>query len=775
MNEYEERLRSGKEFLLKFDRAANAAAIIEIEPSWYSRALAAVKYAVTGKAPDWFGPGAPLPPVAPQELEGRQFDYPATFNLNARPKQGEGLPSVPFRTLRTLADSCDVLRLLIETRKAQITKMSWSIVPRQKGAKPDAKSVKLEEFFQLPDKEHTWDEWIGMLLEDQMVVDAACLYPRLARDGSLYALEPVDGTTIKRLIDDYGRTPSEPDVPAYQQYIKGMQAFNYTRNQLIYRPRNLRTNRLYGYSVVEQIVITIQLALQRTAYQMAYYTEGSTPDLILKVPEGWTPKQIKEFKAEWDSMLLGELGGRRGTMFVYNGTDAVNTKDAILTDKFDEWLARVCCFAFGMSPQPFVQMMNRATAETAAEGAKDDGLAPVLRWGKNLVDYVLTKHMDAAGYEFQWQPLDDVDPKTQAEIDDKRLRNGSICVNEVRARNGEDPLPGGNVPMIYTAGGGVPLALAASGQLQAMAAMRPQMGPPGKSGEEDDENGDDVATQQPQGPSMSFEMPVLEFVPQGQKQESGDGPSADFKKTSSGRLTKSADPLTLRAAVEAFFGQLPAMIAEQVIQKAGVKKAKGNSTIDAILSSLDLSLFGNLRAPFTLSVSAEYGDAYQANLERVGIEKSSNLFDLYPARAADYAALRAAELIGSGPDGGELGESTRLFIRADIAKALEEGYTQEELSKLLQLNYAFSEARADVIAMTEMRKALHGGAIEAWRESGVVVSKQWLLSNDEGVCPVCEGNAEQGEIELNKDFQSGDDCPPAHPNCRCDCAPVVSP
>jgi hypothetical protein len=44
-----------------------------------------------------------------------------------------------------------------------------------------------------------------------------------APDGwrELFALEPVDGATIRRVLDNTGRTPLPPD-PAYQQIIKGL-------------------------------------------------------------------------------------------------------------------------------------------------------------------------------------------------------------------------------------------------------------------------------------------------------------------------------------------------------------------------------------------------------------------------------------------------------------------------------------------------------------------------------------------------------------------------
>jgi hypothetical protein len=62
-----------------------------------------------------------------------------------------------------------------------------------------------------------------MLLEEMLVIDAAALYPRYNRGGSLYALDIIDGATIKPLIGEDGRSPEPPD-PAYQQILKGIPA-----------------------------------------------------------------------------------------------------------------------------------------------------------------------------------------------------------------------------------------------------------------------------------------------------------------------------------------------------------------------------------------------------------------------------------------------------------------------------------------------------------------------------------------------------------------------
>ena len=91
----------------------------------------------TGTAPgqpdpsqDFFGPGWPLPPLAPPSAAGRQFDYPVGYNLLVTPR---GDLPISFLDLRNLAQNCDLVRLVIETRKDQIAKMGWTVAPLKQG------------------------------------------------------------------------------------------------------------------------------------------------------------------------------------------------------------------------------------------------------------------------------------------------------------------------------------------------------------------------------------------------------------------------------------------------------------------------------------------------------------------------------------------------------------------------------------------------------------------------------------------------------------------
>ncbi|MEP7313726.1 MAG: phage portal protein [Pseudomonadota bacterium] len=409
---------------------------VAIEPGVVARLVQGVRFVFSGKSgAEFFGPGTPLPPVAP-EAAGRQFDYPFGFNTNTQPRQTE---SVSFAQMRALADSYDLLRLVIETRKDQLCAQAWTIRPKDEKAERTPQCDEIEAFLQCPDQEHDWDTWLRMLLEDLFVLDAPTIYPRMTRGNGLYALELVDGATIKRVLDATGRTPLPPD-PAYQQVIKGLPAVNYTREELIYAPRNPRTNRIYGYSPVEQVIMTVNLALRRQLHQLNYYTEGTIPDAMIGVPENWQPEQIRQFQEWWDTVMEGDQAKRRKAIFVPGGMDPTFTKEAVLKDEMDEWLARVICFCFSISPQPFIKEMNRASAQTNQEAAKEEGLLPLMQWVEGRMNGVLLRFFGAQDLQFTWLEEDDTDPKTQAEISKIYVDAKVLHPDEIRADLGREPL-----------------------------------------------------------------------------------------------------------------------------------------------------------------------------------------------------------------------------------------------------------------------------------------------------------------------------------------------
>lgn len=363
----------------------------------------------------WFGPNQPLKPLAQDSAVGRLLDYPVGFNVRHTPRLDDS--GIDFRHLRGLAESCDILRLVLETRKDQIESIDWKIKAKEGSTVDESDIAKVTAFFLQPSTELDWCGWIRAMLEDLLVLDAVAVYPRLTRGGALYSLDLMDAATIKKLIDDTGRTPIPPD-PAFQQILKGVPAVNYTTDELVYFMRNPRTHKFYGYSPVEQIITYINIAIRKALHQLEYYTEGNIPESISGVPETWSMEQIKEFQLYWDTLIEGNTAMRRKMRFVpLDPSKIKETRQVDLKDQFDEWIARMVCYAFSVSPSAFIKDQNRATAETIGEQAKLEGLIPFLRFLKRRIDLFIVKYIGRADIEFQWELNESIDAKTQAEID----------------------------------------------------------------------------------------------------------------------------------------------------------------------------------------------------------------------------------------------------------------------------------------------------------------------------------------------------------------------
>ena len=412
-----------------------------LPPSVFARLAQATRYAITGVSPDtWFGPLQPLAPMAPPEVKGRQFDYPFGANLNYIPRAEDG---VSFAELRGLADALPLLRAVIETRKDQIAGQSYAVRARARADTPDlSKNIDVvARFLARPDRRHSFADWLRMLVEEMLVIDAATIYPRYARGGGLYSLDIIDGATIKPLIGEDGRAPEAPD-PAYQQILKGVPAADFSADELIYLPRNLRAHRLYGMSPVEQIALTVNIALRRDAATLDYYKTGSSPDAFATLPKEWTADQIRSFQDYFDALMSGNLARRRMTKFMPADFKLIETRQPPLKDQYDEWLARIICYAFSVPASAFVSQVNRATSETLRMQATQEGLVPLKNWIKSALDRVICERMNEPGLEFVWVGDDAVDPLQQAQTLEILVGAGIKTREEARAELGLGPAGG---------------------------------------------------------------------------------------------------------------------------------------------------------------------------------------------------------------------------------------------------------------------------------------------------------------------------------------------
>ena len=79
----------------------------------------------------------------------------------------------------------------------------------------------------------------------------------------------------------------------------------------------------------------------------------------------------------------------------------------------------------------------------------------------------------------------------------------------------------------------------------------------------------------------------------------------------------------------------------------------------------------------------------------------------------------------------------------------------------------FGKGRAGRIAVTEVTRLYAEGNLAAYASAGVE-EVEWRTVNDAAVDPICEA------LDGQRWAVGTGESPPAHPNCRCWLAPVVS-
>src|SRR5574337_2210611 len=152
------------------------------------------------------GPGVPLPPIHPEKTEPRMFDYTPGYDIAITPRTFEDLQ---FTALRALARSWDVAAMCIQRNIDDLRQLRWEIrptaVPRMdrdmvkaRNRRLEAIRAEVEGFWMTPDQTQSWSSWVRGFFVDLYEIDAPCLYLELAQDGSLHAVQLVDGAKIGR-------------------------------------------------------------------------------------------------------------------------------------------------------------------------------------------------------------------------------------------------------------------------------------------------------------------------------------------------------------------------------------------------------------------------------------------------------------------------------------------------------------------------------------------------------------------------------------------------
>lgn len=374
----------------------------------------------------------------------------------------------------------------IELLQNFFTNCGWETNPRQRAR------LKRDNF----------SNFMSKIVRDSLVLDSAPIETEFKRDKSLgldgfYA---VDGATI-RLCNEEGYQ-GDDEIFALQ-VVQGNLRAAYTYDDLIYVPRNPRTDVLtggYGMSETELLVKVVTGFLNAMTYNLKYFDSNAIPKGLLHLSGDYSADDISSFKRYWNSMVRGiNNAWTLPVMVSKNQESKANFENfgvdvnEIMFAKWMTFLTSIICAIYGIAPDEInfesftagTSSLSGSDTEEKLINSKDKGLRPLLSHFEDLFsDYIVSEFSDK--YVFRWSGLDEKDEKQLWE-EEKTL----LTLNEARkARNWDEIKEDwGNAPLNQT----LMQVYMAEKQQDAMA----QQGMPLPGGEgdgSDGEQGDDPDT-----------------------------------------------------------------------------------------------------------------------------------------------------------------------------------------------------------------------------------------------------------------------------------------
>lgn len=370
-------------------------------------------------------------------------------------------------------------------------------------------------------------------VRDSLTLDSAPIETEYKRDRSLgldgfYA---VDGATI-RLANEIGYR-GEDEIYALQ-VVDGNIRAAYTHDDLVYIPRNPRTDVLsggYGLAEPELLVKTVTGFLNAFTYNTSYFDKNSIPKGILHMSGNYDQSDIASFRRYWNAMVRGINNAWSLPVMVSKDQESKASFEnfgvevnEIMFAKWMTFLTSIICAIYGIAPDEInfesfsagTSSLSGSDTEEKIVNSKDKGLRPLLAHYEDIFsDYIVSDWGDK--YCFRWTGLDEEDPATRWDKE-----KTTLTFNEARKARGLEAVKGdwGNAPLYQ------PLINIYMQEQQAGQEDYGQPGAPGAQpggdGEEegggspfDKKGADDAETADDNGAEMqkSFGLPVFTVEP----------------------------------------------------------------------------------------------------------------------------------------------------------------------------------------------------------------------------------------------------------------------
>lgn len=376
---------------------------------------------------------------------------------------------ISYDTLRRASRSVHIVRICITVLKEKVSKTKWVVRPKD----PMADKTKFKEqidtiskLLKKPNKNgDTWRSFLDKSLEDLYVCDAVAWEKTRYPDGTVAELYQVDSTTIHPVFNEYGQ--QDVEIPLNTQAgietlpVSFLQVLNYSqyggpqsgdiiaawpKKDMDYfhmHPQGSLEGFGFGLSPIEGVLSVVSNILNADNYNGTYFEEGAFPPVILQLIGQVSERDLEAYREYLMTELMGNFH-RPAVMAGATKAEVINLKNLTNNDmqfmEYTMFMAKLMTAAYGLSAEDINltdSTGSKNVAENQTELSEGKGYSSTLELIKERINLLIEDDFGFDEIEFDWTADDSLDETEISDIVDKRLKNGTLTLNEARDKFGD--------------------------------------------------------------------------------------------------------------------------------------------------------------------------------------------------------------------------------------------------------------------------------------------------------------------------------------------------
>lgn len=589
-------------------------------------------------------------------------------------------------------------------------------------------------------------------------------------------------------------------------YMYGVDRQNRKRfevDEVIHFKRPNPDDMYWGKGKVEAAFFAEQMNQAVHMMDLKFFQNNARPDSLVSIKGGASEADIRAFEAALSAKLEGSRNAGRfivATAEIDIKPLSFPPKDLGGRDEIIEEIAAV----FGVP----VSMLkandpNLASAKTGFSSWRETTILPLLRMDEEQLNQSLVPMFDLQGDAV----LAYDNPVIEDEVIELQSRQSAVAggwmtANEARIEEGREPMDDPAADQLMY--GGRPLGFVAPPPPPPMAQMASM---PMNQAAIDTTPSDSIPVDQVEPVAPMIETPTKsaramkccgECGTWHEKIESASAMWAkSFSKSASSEfLAITEDEAAIASAVDKVLRKQIAEVLKEVEAATVATPELAAKVASMLRGNRWQKEISSAMKPYLATALKQGIDVGMKTIKEMATA-APNFTPATPELDA-YTASESVRLSRGAADG--VNQYTSVRVSEIIGNGVAEGKTIPEIAATVQ-DWAGEAGdtergtytRSVMIARTEAQRASRSAEVEAWKSSGLVEGKTWLLAPDP--CEFCQAASDAfstNSVGLGESFYAKDstltgadggsmmldyeaiDGPPLHPNCRCSMQPTLS-